>query len=340
MTYNRNAYDLCQPACNRPVWGPAVPFLLTNICTGYDRGHNLRRRLWATFGPETIFRNKTPKTMRTIIVPTDFSATAANAAEYAASMALAMDARIILFHVYNISIGYPEVYPIPNIVELEEGYKLQLEKEKERILAFSANKLSVSTHLCMGFFFEQLKEYCLEENPYLVIMGSQGATAAERVLFGGHTVRAIKQLHRPLIAVPPHAVYHGIKKIALACDMEKMLDTLPAEELNTLVKEFNAELHVINACNKKVSAVPETVFESAMVNEMLVKANPVYHFLDAADTDKEIIHFAQEQEIDLLVILPRHHSLLERIMYRSHTKQIVQHSTVPVMTLYVPEQAG
>lgn len=278
--------------------------------------------------------------MRTIIVPTDFSATAANAAGYAANLALTMDARIVLFHVYNISIGYPEVYPIPNIIELEEGYKMQLEKEKERILAYTENKISVDTHLCMGFFFEQLKEYCREENPYLVIMGSQGATAAERVLFGGHTVRAIKQLHRPLMAVPPHAVFRGIKKIGLACDMEKMLDTLPADELKTLVSEFNAELHVINAGNQKVSAVPETVFESAMVNEMLVKVNPVYHFLDATDTDKEIIHFAQEHQIDLLVILPRHHTLLERIMYKSHTKQIVQHSTVPVMTLYTKEHAG
>ena len=52
------------------------------------------------------------KIMKTILVATDFSSSAANAANYAAEMALRIKANLLLLHVYRIPIGYLEM-PIP-----------------------------------------------------------------------------------------------------------------------------------------------------------------------------------------------------------------------------------
>ena len=42
--------------------------------------------------------------MKTIIVQTDFSPVSLNAVNFAADMAVAIDASILLFHVYNIPV--------------------------------------------------------------------------------------------------------------------------------------------------------------------------------------------------------------------------------------------
>ena len=47
--------------------------------------------------------------MKTILVATDFSPAALNAANYAGDMALAIHANILLLHVYSIPVNYSEV---------------------------------------------------------------------------------------------------------------------------------------------------------------------------------------------------------------------------------------
>ena len=46
--------------------------------------------------------------MKTILVATDFSSSARNAARYAADMAFAINADILLLHVYQIKVYYGE----------------------------------------------------------------------------------------------------------------------------------------------------------------------------------------------------------------------------------------
>ena len=67
---------------------------------------------------------------------------------------------------------------------------------------------------------------------------------------------------------------------------------------------------------------------------MLVSLKPNYHFITDKDTDEGIIDFAEKNHIDLLIVLPKRHGLLDKLIYKSHTKQLVMHSHVPVMALH------
>ena len=59
--------------------------------------------------------------MKTIIIPTDFSPIAANALHYGINMAQAIDASILLLHVYQVPITMTDV-PIV-LVSVEELQK-------------------------------------------------------------------------------------------------------------------------------------------------------------------------------------------------------------------------
>jgi nucleotide-binding universal stress UspA family protein len=143
----------------------------------------------------------------------------------------------------------------------------------------------------------------------------------------------MKHLTWPLITVPPGAKFAGINKIGLACDFANVVDTMPAEEIKKLVSDFKAELHVLNT-GKSSEYNPEEVQQAGLLQEMLDNIKPVYDFLSSDDTDQAIIDFAAKNHIDLLIVVPKRHGLMDRFLHKSHTKQFVLHSTVPVMALH------
>ena len=165
-------------------------------------------------------------------------------------------------------------------------------------------------------------------------MGTQGKGAVKRFVLGSNTIAAIRHLSYPLIAVPPKAKFTGIKKIGLACDMKKVIPTIPAREIKQLVEQFKAELHVIYVNSEgDPMHVPETVEESAFLQEMLEKLHPVYHTLNNPDIEDGISKYAKKHNFDLLIIVPKKHGLLETIFHKSHSKQLILHTQVPAMAI-------
>lgn len=271
--------------------------------------------------------------MKKLLVATDFSPAALNAAEYASDMALAMGSQMLLLHVYQVPLSYTEL-PVTTVdVDFLERAQKCMNELREHLFGRSQQKLLIDTELRMGYFFEELNRVCESLDPYAVIIGTQGKTAAENLFFGGHAVHAMKHLEWPLITVPPNAKFAGIHKIGLACDFANVVETMPAAEIQKLVQDFTAELHILNT-GKSSQYNPEEVQEAGWLQEMLNGIQPVYDFLSSDDTDQAILDFAAKNHIDLLIVIPKRHSLVDRFLHQSHTKQFVLHSPVPVMALH------
>jgi nucleotide-binding universal stress UspA family protein len=271
--------------------------------------------------------------MKTIIIATDFSDTALNAANYAADMAAAINANLLLLHVIPKVVTYTQVPVIINDDEMLRNAANEINELEQQLLARVKSKINITTEVRMGRFYNELETICENIKPYTVIMGSQGTTAAERFLFGSHTVHAMKDLMWPLITVPLVSNFSAIKKIGLACDFNKVVERTPIDEIKMLVKDFKAELHVLNTGKEKVFD-PDIVFEAGLLQQMLKGLNPFYHFISDENADEGIMDFAEKNNIDLLVVLPKRHSLLSKLIHKSHAKKIVLHSHVPVMVLH------
>lgn len=271
--------------------------------------------------------------MKTIIVATDFSDAASNAANYAADMALAIGANLLLVHIYQIPASYLEIPVAAGEDQIRTDAEESLSLLKKELLRRTNSHVNIESQFLVGVFYAELKNICEQVQPYAVVMGSQGTTAAERVLFGGHTLYSMKHLVWPLITVPPHAGFSQIKKICLACDFEKVLDSTPVNEIKRLVNDFHAELHVINS-GKQELYQPDLVFESGMLQEILAPLKPQYHLITSENTDESIINFVENNHIDLLITLPKRRGLLEKLAHKSISKQLILHTHVPVMAMH------
>jgi nucleotide-binding universal stress UspA family protein len=274
--------------------------------------------------------------MKTIIVPTDFSPVATNAMNFAADMAVGINASLMLVHVYQVPVSMTDV-PVVLISadELKKSSETKLEELKEGLAHVTSGKIKIYTETRMGDVVDEVEDICKHIQPFSVIMGTKGAGGVERILFGSNTLTAIKHLTWPVIVVPPGKEYgEGIKKIGFACDFKQVVETTPVQFIKNMVKEFNAELHVLNVDYENRHFTPDTPEQSLLLHTLLEELNPHYHFINHMDIEDGINEFAETNNLDLLITIPKKHKLLEGLFKSSSTRQLVTQSHVPVMCVH------
>lgn len=271
--------------------------------------------------------------MRKIIAATDFSEISFNTMNYAADMAHATGAKLILLHIYSIPAPVNEVPAAIYIIDqIQDEAKQRLEQLKERLLHRTNDSIIIQTEILPGDVVSAISNFCEKVKPYAVIMGSESMIAVQRFLSGGKTVTALKKIHWPLIIVPKHVQFKKFKKIGLACDFERVEETVHVEEIIDMVREFDAELHVLYVSRDR--SKPDLMAESAVLREMLGEINPKFHFLNESDIQDGVSSFAEYKKLDLLIVVPKWHDFPDQIFRTRQSKKLVLHSRIPVLSLH------
>jgi nucleotide-binding universal stress UspA family protein len=274
--------------------------------------------------------------MNLIIAATDFSPASQNAVKFAADMALSLHAKLVLFHAYSMPVSYTDVpVIIASVDELKTAADNQLFALKENILTITGNKITIETLSKMGNTIDELEEFCTTSKPFAVVMGSKSKTEAEKLFFGSNTLTAIRQLTCPVLAVPIGKEFgHGIKKIGFACDFREVAATTPVLLLKQIVITLGASLHIVNIDYKNKNFRPDTPEQSFLLHQLLEELRPQYHFLNNSVIEEGITEFAETNNLDLIIAIPKKHKLLDAIFKPSSTKKLVFQSHIPVMCIH------
>lgn len=274
--------------------------------------------------------------MKPIIVPTDFSPVSINAMNFATNMAISIDASILLLNVYNIPVSYAEVpMVLVSVEELKKESETKLEELKNGIIHITSGKIKVYTESRMGNTVDELEELCKHVQPFAVVMGAKGKSGIEEMIFGSTTLTAIRHLTWPVVCVPPGKEYNtGIKKIGFACDFKKVVESTPVHFIKQMVKEFGAELHILNVDYNNKSFRPETPEQSFLLHNLLEDINPHYHYINNPDIEDGINEFAETNNLDLVIAIPKKHKMLDGIFKPSSTRQLVFQSHIPIMCVH------
>lgn len=273
--------------------------------------------------------------MKTIVVPTDFSAISNNAIDYAVDLARATDSSILLFHSYQVPVSMTDV-PIVllSVEDLQKSNESKMDDLKRSLQKRTGDSIRMYTETRLGDTVDELEGVCANVKPFAVVMGTKGATGMERVLFGSTTLTTIRHLNWPVIVVPPGKKYSTIKKIGFACDFREVVNTTPTHFIKDFVKEFNAELHVLNVDYKNSHFKPSTPQESVLLHTLLEDMNPKYDFIEDPNIEVGIEKFAKKNDLDLIITIPKKHKLLEGLFRKSHTKDLIFHSQLPIMCVH------
>jgi nucleotide-binding universal stress UspA family protein len=144
--------------------------------------------------------------IKTILVPTDFSAASKQALRYACGLADAFGASLHLLHVTEnpfIPGGYMEFYAAP------PDLLAQLERDALRLLETSLTaeereRYNVVLVSRIGAPAQQILDYLAERtNIDLVVMGTHGRGAIARLMMGSVAERVVRAAPRPVLTIRP-----------------------------------------------------------------------------------------------------------------------------------------
>jgi nucleotide-binding universal stress UspA family protein len=274
--------------------------------------------------------------MKTILIATDFSPVARNAVNYGIDLAKSIGHSVTIVHVYQVPVAFADgPMVLVSLDDLRSSAEKQLDQLKSDLHHVHGKDFKLYTEAILGNVVEELQHVADKLDPFAIVMGATGLTGAQRVLFGSTTLFAIRKLTYPVIAVPEGKIFgHGIKKIGLACDFREVVDTTPTRFIQQFQKAFKAELHVLNVDFQDREFRSDTPEQSMLLHTLLEGTNPVYHFIEEEEISTAINRFAEENNLDLLITIPKKHRLLEAIFRRSSTKKILKEARVPVVGVH------
>ncbi len=274
--------------------------------------------------------------MKTIIAPTDFSPLSINAVNYAADLACTAGFGLLLFHVYPLPVMAGEIpVPVYGIDDSEAYQKEKLEQLRADLLIRTRDRIKITTQAEQGDILLKIEEVCKLVDTYAVVVGPETVGKIGELAGAAVTSELLRELQWPVIIVPANVHFTNIRKIGLACDFRKVVSTIPVEEIKSIVKEFKAELHVLHVHDDPREPYDaNTVAESGWLQEMLFDLHPKFHLINNHDIEEGIEQFAEAKNLDMMIVVPKKHSVLHNLFLKSHSKQLVLHSHVPVLAVH------
>ena len=260
--------------------------------------------------------------MNTVIVPVDFSETSLNAARYAVQLLTGhYGVNMVLYHLYEKA-GHSH--------EATEN----LEKLKKELMDQGIVKITTLAEQGDDLI-EELEKLARHQQADLIIMGIRGRSSLGQAFIGSNTLRMVDQKVCPILIIPQNAKYKDVKNVLLTSDFKNVINATPSVPIKKILKTFQPNLHVINVdSNHYVALTKEYQDEKEKLIEMFEEFNPEFYFLGWYDVDDAINQFAHDKKIDLIITIPRHHSLIEKMFHSSHTKKLAYQSTVPVLAAH------
>lgn len=272
--------------------------------------------------------------MPTIIVPTDFSAPATNAAHYAAHLAETLQADLLLMTVVTYNWVSTEI-PTPGLYDIEiQTTRTQLEELKADLQTLTGHQISITTSVTIGAVVDEIKNLAEVHKPYAIVMGITGAGNAERALFGSNTYTALHQLLFPVVVVPAAATYQPIKHIGLATDLMDVTQTIDTAQIKDLVTRFGATLQVLHVTRPDGITSGLALPGAKNLQEALRPIHPEFYYQHADNITDGVTQFINTQHIQLLLTVPKHRGFFQSIFHRSAANNIATHINIPMMTVH------
>ena len=252
--------------------------------------------------------------IKKIITPTDFSDAANNAIEYAAKLALVLDAELDLVNVQRI---IPVASAVSPGDSLERNIK-NLNSKKLKELSEEVNKtFKVTCNYEMEMTTQSLSKTlaALGKEDTMIVMGTNGADGIGQFFFGTNTYNVIKKAECPVLLVPENYPYGTYQNILYAFTYEEK-GKLALNQFYEFAKNFDTKITFLHV-SKKDTSISRDVFNAAKeeVEEYFIENRSLdFKRVFANDVAGAIDEFTKENPVDLLVMAARQRNIIQSIL--------------------------
>lgn len=279
--------------------------------------------------------------MQKIIVPTDFSENAFQAAVCAAGIAVKCGATVYLLHAMDRATD-----PILEPLALDDTYLEKYNREQfqrlrsvKRRIGGQDHRLNTELRLAKGLAADAILDFSAREHADLIVMGVHGSGNVKELLFGSVTADVIARSKIPVIAVPSDYSFHPPEVLLLAMrKFERDLLLLRVPVL--LARTFKARIEILTFAREgegRGTERPDTTRELTgfldYVQQVLPDIRFSAHRLEGDDFQASLGRYCDEHQVGMVMLFQHPKSFFEKLCRGNNAKRAVFHSHVPVLVL-------
>ncbi|MDT7827568.1 universal stress protein [Pricia sp. S334] len=272
-----------------------------------------------------------------LLVPVDFSKVSKNTVAFALDLAKLWNAKILFVHGFRVAFATyerPSMSPTVEPISTSGPSEEELSREKLSNFLGTFPHLDAVAHsdiVGLGPAVNIIEQTADNENVDLVVMGTTGASEVEGFFIGTNSEKVSRKSPCPVLVIPVDFKKHTIKTVCLALDDPNNND-VPLKILIDLLSAFNAKLRIVH-----ISTNDETAFSKEKVlqryQEPLSRIEHSFHVFYNENPQEGLKEFLDKYPIDLMALMYRQHSFLERLFQPGTRKKMVFKTEIPLLVL-------
>ena len=257
--------------------------------------------------------------LKSILVPTDFTKEAHTAINHAVELANTINGEVILLHVVE---NKNDVEPAK--AKLAEEQKFANEME---------GSVPVKTMIRIGNIFNDIGDAAAEINASLIIMGTHGASGWQKVA-GSHALKVVTNSSVPFVIVQNDLMHvGGYDKIMIPLDLHNETKQ-KLEIVADMAKYFGSEVHIFTPKETDEFLSNKLNGNIAWAKKYLAQKGikSATHVSEKGNFVKNMISTAQDLDIDLISIMNLQKNSLMGMFGSSYEQSIITNEAqIPVL---------
>jgi nucleotide-binding universal stress UspA family protein len=272
--------------------------------------------------------------MKTILVPTDFSSVAFNAATYAIHLAQQlMVPQIVLYHAYELPmvIGSEMLAPAALVEpsQLEKDVRTNLENLKDALINATNTPIVIHVHAEINMLPFGISQYAQKYGISLVVMGITGGGLLEEKLIGSTSLQVAEICSIPVLIVPKYSIFKTIRKAVLCSDDQQSLHNTYIK-MNKVLGKAGIDLAVVHV-NSTEKDAPYVLDASLKVLYHVNKIDVVT--LVNQSFQQAVNGYVKNTESDMLILIAKKHKWYQHWFTEGHAQQMAYHTNIPMLLI-------
>jgi len=263
--------------------------------------------------------------LKAILLPTDFSTNSLNAIEYAMEIFKTEPCEFYLINIQKASsFVSDDLMTMSSSATIYQTLIDAARKSIKNIIIKVEKKYANNLHQFHSIvdydnFIDGINQICEARHIDLIVMGTKGASGAEKVIFGSNTVRVMQRCNTPVLVIPNGCIFEGLERIAFTSNYASLYNKEDLKPLDDILGLYNSKIDILHLASKN------DLSQDQNNNKMLLDAyfsNAIHEFIDLSNKDifKTILDYLYSNEIKMLAMMSKKHSFLERLF----TKHLVE----------------
>lgn len=280
--------------------------------------------------------------MKTVLLPTDFSANAVNACRYALNMYSEEKVNFILMmHAYKVFEYYEssQLTAIPAKTILDEAREkaeaalIDLKQDLKNIAAKEHSFKTVAHNL---FITDAIIKELNQKKVELIIIGSQGHTEAQETVFGSNSLNVIEEIENcPVFSIPANVHFQPPNEIVLANSFKAELKPKDLTFLISLTNKFKAPVRILHIAEEGGLTYSQKE-NRQLLKEKLEGVNHSFHYLENLSVPLGLYAFTESRESGMIAFVNKKHSFFEKLLLDPLYRNLAHFLKVPVLVLHQP----